>query len=281
MMGSVSRRPVFLMLMGAALLAVPACSTQEIGPGPVTYVGNAAGPDNGELLVVFPSPSETYEEQQARAASGGYTASYTLYLDGKQLVWEVDGRLQPALLGEGAQASAGFLPSGPHQFAIVGAKGGPTVFVGDVEIVPGFLTRLYLFGRLRALEGRFVSHPAEPPPGMLHVSVINLVRDGRSVEVVSCGNADDCTSVSPALALGRHFGADFPAADGQPYALADGRRIGWRQAPTAAVPSPPVQQLTWEMMETATRAFVPPFPPATFAVAPLYLSPQGDPLSTF
>ena len=259
----------------AAVLTVPACGTQEIGPNPITYVRNTPGPNTGELMVGFPSPSDSFEEEQARVASVGY-ARYFLFLDGRQLAWEVGGTSYPVEISEGTLERAGFLPSGRHHLAVVAAEG-TTVFAGDAEIVPGLMNRLYLVGRLGALQGLFISYRAPAPTGMLHVSVINLVRDGRSLEVVSCAN--DCTPVSGPRAFGESVGSDFQAADANPFALADGRRIGWRQVPTAAVPAPPVQLITWFPVGWVDPPPTPP-PPA-FAIAPVYLSPQGDALSTF
>jgi len=52
--------------IGAVLLALPACGTEEIA-APITYVGTEAGPDRGELSISVAPTAETYEEDQAQA----------------------------------------------------------------------------------------------------------------------------------------------------------------------------------------------------------------------
>ena len=82
------------------------------------------------------------------------------------------------------------------------AGGGATLFAADGAILAGSDTRLYLFGPVGAVEGRFVSYPKLTVPGTLHVSAINLVRGGPGIEVVSCQGGDSCAPVSPSLADG-------------------------------------------------------------------------------
>jgi hypothetical protein len=178
---------------------------------------------------------------------------YRVFMDGSQMAWpntDGHGTSQPVVLGEGGSVSAGYVPAGRHHFAIAEAGGGATIFAGDGDIPAGSLTRLYLFGPSGALQGRFVSHRELPPPGMLHVSAMNLMRDGRRIEVVSCADPTDCVSLSPPLALGESFDADFAAAPLEmPDAsvpddrLAGGAGLSYRAVPTDALPVPWLQPL--------------------------------------
>jgi hypothetical protein len=278
-----SKRFTSNLCIGAGLLALSACGTQEVGPNPGLVVGDMATPDSSQLLLAFASTAESYEELQASAAANPDLTPYSLFLDGRQLIRDLGdqyGGKQPIIAREGATFGFGYIPSGPHHFTLEAPGGGRPLFAGDAEIASGSTTILYLVGRLDALKGHFVSLP-EPAAGTLHVDVISLVRGGAQIEVVSCGDADGCTPLSPALSLGETFAADYPAVDGDTGpALADGRQIGFRLAPTAELPAPPVQQITSARTRPAPTN-VAPMPPVNYAVAPLYFYPQGHVFTYF
>jgi hypothetical protein len=281
-------RSRWLLGLGVAWLAVPACGTQEVRPHPVTYVDVDPGPDRGGLMIVFASTAATFEEDQARGLSNPSLTSYHLFMDGSQLAFpDVDGygTSYPITFLEGNHAGAGYVAAGTHHFAIAEAGGGATIFAGDADIPTGSVTRLYLFGPSGALQARFVSHPEIPPPGMLHVSAMNLVRSGAHIEVVSCsgatvaGTGTDCLSLSPPLALGESFDADFaaavvpePSARGLDDRLADGAGVYFRAVPTAAAPAPPAQPFFRGVHLSGSI----PAPPANLVAAPNYMAADGS-----
>lgn len=261
--------------IGAAILALPACGTEEIAT-PITYVGTEPGPDRGELSISVAPTVETYEEDQAQA--GTRFQAYGVFIDGRQLVFEGLASYgyvpAPVTVSEGAGTfGAGYLPAGPHHFAIAPAGGGPAIFAGDAEIPPASTTRLYVFGHRDARQGRFVSYPSVPAPGTLHVSVINLVRLAPGLEVVSCPDATSCAPLSAPLAFGQSFDADFAAGTsaGTRFSLASGASIGYRQLATAALPAPPVQPMSSIFLPADTVMV-----PANLIFAPIYLSAAGN-----
>ena len=142
----------------------------------------------------------------------------------------------------------GYLPAGTHHFEFRAAGGGQTVFAGDGAIPAGLTTQLYLFGPAGGVQGRFISYPAVSVVGQAHVSLINLVRTGQSIEAVGCADATQCAPLAPPLALGETFAADFPmdATQDWPngrFVVSSGLALGFRQVPTTAVSSPRVSPL--------------------------------------
>jgi len=272
-MNAMSRFPV--LPAGIAVLALQACGTEEI-TRPFTAVGTAPDADRGELMIWFTPPDQTFEDQQARAASSFDTTQYHVFMDGAQLIWDnSDYGRDPVVAIEGAGTGAGHLPAGLHHFEIAAAGGGRTIFTGDGEIAAASINRLYLFGDRGAVHGRFLSFPTAPAAGTLHVSVVNLIRRGPGIELVSCTGGTACAPLSPPLALGDVFQADFPAGETREtsYQLASGASIGSRQLPTAEVPSPPVFMIA--PPSVAVDPNNPSPPPANFVFAPVFMSLQG------
>jgi hypothetical protein len=262
--------------IAAVLLAFPACGTQDIST-PLTAIGTEPGPDRGKLRIVFSSSLDTYEASQSGALS---PTAYGVFVDGSQLILDYfDGEPEPITVVESSSFDGGYLAAGAHHVAIAAAGGGAVIFAGDTHIPPGSTTTLYLFGHRDARQGRFVSYPEVPAPGTLHVSVMNLVRLGPGLEVLSCADATSCAPLSPPLAFGEIFDADFAAgtSDDTRFFLATGASIGYRQLATAALPAPPVQPLS--------SLYAPPesvrSQPANLVVAPLYMSAQGGVLGSF
>jgi len=264
-----------LLCTGLAALALPACGTEELAR-PVTAIGTEPGADRGELMIWHTPPDQTFEEEQARAARSFDGTQYHVFMDGAQLLWDTDVGRFPVVVVEGGGAGAGYLPAGVHHFEIAVAGGGRTIFAGDGEISAASINRLYLFGDRGALQGRFLSFPTEPAAGTLHVSVVDLIRRGPGIEVVSCTGETLCAPLSPPLALGDVFSADFPAGQTREtsYQLASGASIGCRQLPTAEVPSPPVFPIA--PPSVAIDPNNPQLPPANFVFAPVFMSLQGD-----
>jgi len=265
-----------VLCLGAVLLVFPACGTEEIAT-PITYAGTEPGPDRGELLIIAAPTADSDEEAQAQASAR--PVQYGVFVDGRQLAFKslFDGSPLPVSVGDtGGASGAGYLPAGPHHFAIAAAGGSPVIFAGDAEILPGSMTRLYVFGPAGARQGRFVSYPSVPAPGTLHVSLINLVHLGPGIEVVSCADAAPCAPLSPPLAFGDHFDADFASGgwDGTSYLLASGASIGYRQIATTALPAPPVQPLysIFDGAPAKTDIAV----SANVVCAPIYMSAEGN-----
>jgi hypothetical protein len=271
------------LFVGAAWLGLAACSTQEISADPVLIPDLAPSADHGELTISFAPSEVSFEEQQANAATPP-TGFYT-FLDGRQLVWssDVDGSLQPFVVGEAGTALIGYLPAGSHHFEIRAAGGGPTGFVGDGEIAAGSRTEVYLFRLAGAVQGRFVSYPAVVAAGTAHVVLINMIRSGQSIEAVSCVDASNCVPLSPPLALGETFAADVPmdATQNWPngrFIVSNGAALGYRQVPTPAVSDPPVLPLP----NTLSAAMDGPMlSGAVLAAAPIYMSPTGNIQASF
>jgi hypothetical protein len=259
----------------AALLACGACSTEEIGPGRRMIVQGVPGPEQGAMLIALAPTSETRDEQISRQAAISY-AEYHIFVDGIQVAEE---SLYPVTLFEGSTAGLGYLPAGPHHFEIRPADSGTPAFAADTEIAPDSMTRLYLFGPQDDLQGRFLSSPSLPPPGMVHVSLINLIRGGARIEVVSCPDPSACVAVSPPLALGESFDGDFPEGDSQNpdrgwYVDSTSAGIGCRLIPTTALPAPPVQPML-RSFSYVYNGYGAPLNPASFERAPAYVSAAG------
>jgi hypothetical protein len=283
MMNSSRRHPVFIPCIGAAMVGLSACSTQEISPEPLLIPDTTPSADHGELTISFAPREVSFEEQQANAAA--HTTTFHAFFDGKQLAWSssVDGSLQALIVGEGGTSRIGYLPAGSHHFEIRAADRGPTAFAGDGEIAAGSRTELYLFGPAGGVQGRFVSYPAVVAAGTAHVVLINMVRSGQRIEAVGCVDLSNCAPLSAPLALGEVFAADVPmdATQDWPtgrYILSDGAALGYRQVPTAAVPAPPVLPLPNSLPDAMNGS-----PPsgAVLAAAPVYMSPAGDIQASF
>jgi hypothetical protein len=281
MTSSVRRCPIF------CLLALTACGTQEIVPTR-SYDGTP-GDDKGGLLISFAPGADTFEGQLARASNGNlYLTPLLVFVDGRQLV---DAIGQPSGVYEASTVGLGYLPAGTHHL-MIGEAGGSSIFAGDIAIAPRSANRLFLFAHQGAIQSRFISYPATPAPGTLHVSVLDLVRAGPAIEVVRCTDATSCALVSAPLAIGESFEADFPAASvdftsREPFLLADGSWLGYRQAASAAQPVPPVLDLmpgdqypaSWtEGVDPQTGRIKPVL---NLLAVPIYMSPEGNGVQSF
>ena len=270
-----------LVIVVCATSLVPACSTKEISANPVFISDHIASADHGALMIAFAPRANTNTYEGTIAAE--------VYMDGVQLASDQYELVpvQPLFVFEGGTSSMGYLPAGRHHFEIKeprGDVGGATFFAIDVEIAAGIMTELYLFGPADAVRGIFVVYPALVAPGTVHVSLVNLVRTGQSLEVVSCMEGSPCTPLSAPLALGEAFAGDFPvdAAQSSPGpagpVFSNGAALSYRQVPTGAVPDPPVQPLpqgTWPIWDGLSP------PSRTLEAAPYWMSPAGDIQASF
>lgn len=261
--------------LAASLLTFAGCGTQDIDPNDVVVASNQPGPDKGGLTVFFPPTDESVQAEQARAANTPHPTAYQVMLDGKLVASDQgDGELTPFLASEGGASSLGYLEAGSHHFAIAPAAGAP-IFEADGELTGGETTNLFLYGPLDGLQGKILPMPNALSMGSEHVTAINLMRSGQTIEVVSCTDASTCTPVSPALALGDVFEADFPAVTSSVdnYSLTStGAGIGYRLVPSATVPDPPVLP-----MGLGFQVGAPSYPPAlNFLGAPIFMTDQGQ-----
>jgi hypothetical protein len=233
------------------MLVAPGCGAQE-GPANHLLLAAAAGPDTGGMLVAFAPTDPTFQAEQAHVVTGPNVTAYEVLVDGELATLDDgSGHASAVTVTEGGVSGRGYLNAGPHHFTIR-AAGGPPAFEGDGQVPGGGTVRLFLFGPLAALQGRFVSTPDVPATGNEHVTAINLVRGGQTIEVVSCPDAS-CTPLSDPLALGDVFDTERPAGDD----------VGFRLIPSTALPDPPV------------LAFSPELPDILVA-APVYVSDEGQ-----
>jgi hypothetical protein len=270
-----SVRPYRFLCMSAVLLALPACGTEEVPPTPLGVRDVRRGANFGGFLVAVAPPELTFEQYRARVPEfEAPRVKYGLRLDGKEVTQDVTGVQQTHPFTEGYGSHFGYLAPGTHHFEIASMVDGRSVLAGDAEIMVGWETWLFVFGDPGALEGRLVSIPELLPRGTLNVMVMNLVRDGPGIEVVSCKAAAPCTPLSPVLSMGESFQADFPGGTTEEtlFGLADGSKIGYRQVGKATLPEPPVQWIHW-----ATGVLPTPYGSAMKG-APVYLSPEGKEL---
>jgi hypothetical protein len=261
-----------------ALFALPACGTQEIRPDPdqIVYMSPRTDPDQGALAIWFESTADTFEQEQTSTPN---LTLYRVYIDGKLLVYGDSAssppRPEPVSALESGGLAAGYFASGAHHIALTRSGGdllgggGAAIFTGDGEIPRDSYTTLYVYGRLDALHGVWVSAPITPAPDTLHATVTNMVRVGPPIEVVRCPSGGDCAPVSAPLALADTFDGDFTGAE-----LRTGVEIGMRQVPSAVLPAPPVVPLTVGFVETLADGT--PKLPATVIVAPVYATANGS-----
>ena len=280
------RRPFRALPLAFALLAVSACGTQDIDPANVVISEGPLGPNQGLFMISYASTAETYEAEQARLTMNWDPPLYNVTMDGR-LIAEEEGtagspvpQLLPISVSEDGLAAAG-LDDGWHHFTVV-AHGRAPIFQGDGQIISGGWLRLFLFGAADAQQGRFAFIPSFPAPGNEHVTVINLMRSGQVIEVVTCTDATTCTPISPALAMGDLFDTEVPAvvsADGFSSRTADGAGVGFRLVPSAALPDPPVLALSVGASGVAVTG--PSAPQPLFIAAPFFMSSQGNILAGF
>lgn len=274
-----SHRSTFLVPAAFVIVVFSGCGTEDINPDHVVKALTEPSPDTGGLVIMFPPSEDTYQQQQASAATNLNPTPYHVFLDDQLLAID-DGRggLDAIVLSRGAASGIGYVPVGAHHVRIQPADG-PAIFEGDGTVAAGDTTELFLHGPLTGLQGRFVVVPDDAPPGQEHVTVANLMGSGQTIEVVSCASGTACAAISPALALGDVFDADLPDSSAANHAQSlsdDGTGVGYRLVPSASLPNPPVLPLhVWSF---GTRRSP---PPAVFLTAPVYMSEQGQPQIVF
>jgi hypothetical protein len=269
--------PLRLALWAAAAIPpLSACQTEDISPHQTVLSESQTDTSKGALLILFAPTVDNYADEQSRAMSNPNSTEYHLFIDGKQVLFEQSSTPFPVIVLEGGEYNGGFLEPGQHHFALT-ADGASPIFEGDGPIVSGAVNRLYLFGPITALQGHFRSYPFTPPDGTQHVSVINLIRAGASIEVVSCTDASSCTPVSPPLALGDTLDADLPLDSFQNSFDSEspaGGGLRFRLVPSATAPNPPLNPL-YRAIELRGPTVT---PPPNFIAAPIFISePPLDP----
>ena len=262
-----------IALVGAALLALSACSTTEInGDEPAVIAVD------GVLQFVVAPAAATFEELQATFLDDlDDPANPT----GDDYIAFIDGEPWSPLFGttRGLPQYDARFAVGTHHVVIAQVDGSSPLFTGDVDVAAGIVTKLYIFGDGGALQRRVCSYREVPGAKTLHVCAINLVRGGPSIEVVRCASEGHCKSISPPLAFGETFDSDIPAdGTGDSYGLYDSVHpsgIAYRVVPSAALPTPPLA------MASPASCIGPPgwdsgLLPANLIVAPFCRAPSGD-----
>jgi hypothetical protein len=278
------RRPLFLFVgtaTGLTALALAGCRTDEIGANTRDVVATQTDPHQGGLVIALAPPDATLEQAQVDAS--GPPLGYQVMVDGQELVDDdyqlsTGSVLTPILIGGGAETTVGYLNAGSHSFALKPPGGAAPAFEVDGEIQGGMMNRLFIFGSSDARQGLFASYPFTPADGSEHVVAVNLLHEG-SIQVVSCSAASTCTAVSPPLGPGDSFQGDFPAItsdNGLDSLSGSGAGIGYQMIPSAAVPTPPILMASpalglSDKQGTAGQAVL------NFIVAPIYMSPDGQP----
>jgi hypothetical protein len=272
--------------LACTLMALAGCGTEEI-PGHRLVPSVQAGPDKGGVLVAFSPTEDTYEAAEQAMTSSTRT-EYHLLVDGDVVTESGGSPLFTTLVG-GNPNWVYYLPAGPHHFAI-GAAGAPPIFESDGQVPAGGTANLFLYGPLDRVKAVLAPTPGTPSPGNEHITVVNLMRSGQTIEVVTCNDATSCTPISPALALGDVFDAEGPAvfdvcdrissppgswSEGGCFTsrTSKGTGVGYRFVPSASLPNPPVTALGWG----ATDAADADPRPAIFVAAPVFMTAQGQP----
>jgi hypothetical protein len=248
-----------VLLSASTLMSVAGCGTEEIQPNHVVVATAAGGPDRGALVVTLadaPDPSSPSPSNQA---------GFDVRLDGELIAPYPCLDNTPFHVTHGGTSGVRFLDAGPRHFTVVAPRGS-AIFEADGQVPGGGTARLFLFGRLDALAGRFAATPDVPSAGNEHVTVVNLIPD-QAIEVVSCADATTCYPISPALALGDVFDAELPAvvSDDRRRSLdARGAGVGYRAVASASAPAPTVFALSVDpFVLTSSNP-----PPAVFVAAP-------------
>jgi len=274
------------LVLPPALVGVALCGCGT--PANTVTLSDDAGADKGGVLVAFSPTASSFDDEQAQLAADASAAQgspaselWHLWIDDQRAVLDAgDGQVRPVTVSEGGLSPLGYLEAGPHHL-MVGTSDGASIFDGDAQVPSGGTLRLFLFGRLEALQGRFVATPDVPASGNEHVTVVNLLRTGQSLEVVSCTGAAACVPVSAALGMGDLFDTEVPACpdDAAATMTADGVGIGYRAPPSPSMPAPPVLPLQRPTPSAggSTEAAA----PAVFVAAPVYMSDQGQLLFGF
>lgn len=271
-------------MLALSLLSIAACSTQQVGPDNVVIGESQPGPEGGIFHVAYASTAASYQDRETRNAMPSFNPPrYNVAMDGALLALEegVAGssvaQLLPIGVSEDGMAVDGYLHSGRHHFAML-VPGSAPMFQGDGEIMAGGWLHMYVFGAAGAQQGRFVSTPDNPSPGNESITVINLIRSGQTIEVVSCTDATTCTPISPALAMGDVFQTEVPAVvseDGYGSLTATGAGVGYRLVPSASFPNPPVNELWVGVQGVKDRPLGSNDPAPIFISAPVFISDQG------
>jgi hypothetical protein len=280
-----NRQRLSAIWLACTLPALAACSTEDIR-GHFLVPSDQGGPDKGGVVVGFSPTEDTYQAAEQELTNLAPT-QYHLFIDG-EVVSEPDADWLFTTVVGGNVNWVYYLGAGPHHFAIA-ASGQAPVFQGDGQVPGGGTVNLFLYGPLDEVKGVLAPIPRIPSAGNEHITVVNLMRNGQSIEVVTCNDATTCTPISAGLALSDVFDAEVPAAgdDCDPSSPSSipgswsggcftsltttGAGIGYRLVPTASLPNPPVNALTWGVSDSLS---INPRPPI-FVAAPVFMTDDG------
>jgi hypothetical protein len=272
--------------LAGTLLALAGCGTDEIR-GPFLLAGGQAGPDTGGLVVAFASTTEDTYAAVEQGTANLDQQPYDVLVDGQVL--STDGSRPFTVLLGGNPDWGYYLGAGPHHFAVTATLGQPPVFEGDGQVPGGGSAHLFLYGPLDDVKGVFAPVPGAPAAGHEHITAVNLLRSGQTIEVVACSDWATCAPLSGTLALGDVFETEVPAVIDpcDPTSSASvpgswsgggcftslttrGAGVGYRLVPTPSLPNPPVNALTWGI-DGVTANSRPPI----FVAAPVFMTDGG------
>ena len=251
--------PALVLAISAAMLVLPACSTEEVRPDVIIPdYGPSAGSRRAADRVCAPGA----QPRGAAAANArrriGEPASPATCTAMRAARVDVRGRdtCNRCTVGEATTRSAS--ATSPLARTISRSEpiwAGPTVFAGDGEIPAGSMAQLYLFGPPGAVQGRFVSYPASVAPGTI-ARRPDQPGPQRSEHRGGGLHGHGREPLRAFVVANRDWGRSSPAtfADAtvpdpgsgptRQYVLSNGAALGYRQVPTPAVPIPPVQPVT-------------------------------------
>jgi hypothetical protein len=273
--------------LACTLVALTACGTEEIR-GHVLAASPQPGPDKGGVVLAIAPPEYTDQPTDGEVRNLGRT-QYYLFADGNTVCGS-DGLAVTTQTG--GVTWTYYLAAGPRHFTI-GEPGQPPIAEGDGQIPDGGTANLFLYGPLDHEKAVFVPTPMIPATGNEHITVANLLRSGQILEVVTCDGPTTCTPISPPLAEGDVFDTEVPAVfddcDRSSSTVGSwtaggcftsrttaGAGIGYRLVPTASLPDPPVNALTWGMTDLNGDSSNPRAP--IFVAAPAFMTEQGQSL---
>ncbi len=267
--------------VASVLLAVlpGGCATEEVATDQLALSNRRTDGATASLAISLVGDFDTFEDERAAIAAGtGPTSAYFLRVDGRWVVID-DGvtRYQPTII-PGTFLRGTWVPAGPHRFDLVDGEGHTAASAGPYTIAPDTANHLVFYGRRQALDQRFFATDLQVPAGQQRYTVLNLIRAGSPVEVVTCSDAGaaeprDCVAVSPPLGLGELATGEVPrsAADTR-SALSIG--VYYRMVPTAEAPAPPVLPLSldWQAgLDPGRLAVV-----RLYVAAPIFMGRDGS-----
>jgi hypothetical protein len=257
------------------------CSTEEVGSDKFLLTSEQTGTNTATMAVALAEDFDTFEQRNAAAAAGHVSETYFLRVDGRWALLRSGDMIWQPPIGPGTFSASSWIPAGTHRFELVDAAGHVVATTGPYSIESGKVNRLCFFGHRAALQHRFISIGLDVPAGQQRYSVLNLIRTGVPIEVITCSDTEaarpqECTVVSPPLAYGEGAIGDAPTTpssrnpDGSSR-YPDARGVYYRMA-GASAPVPPLPlYLEWQTTANIEPADQVPI----YVAAPEFMGSDG------